>query len=62
MRYETLDKDFEVIQRLFDCYAPLPIVNETKSYKYWKEYYTSQTKEKVDMLFEKDISFLNYKF
>ena len=61
MRFENLEKDFEQIQELFDCDAPLPVTNTTE-HKHYTEHYDDITRKLVEDRFKEDIERFNYKF
>jgi len=62
MRFETLYKDFEIIQDYFKVYAPLHHVNKTLRDRDYRSYYTSETKKIVTKLVEEDLDSFKYTF
>jgi hypothetical protein len=61
MRFESLNKEFEVVQSFFDDYTPLPKINSTQHSPY-QDYYNDWSKKLVADMFYKDIKEFNYKF
>lgn len=61
LRYETLDKDFEYIQDVFNNYTSLGMHNTSKN-KNWRNLYNHKTKDKVFKTFKKDIKLYGYDF
>ena len=61
LKCETLEEDFQQIQRLFECSAPLKHVNATEHEDY-RSYYTPETQAIVAELFKEDIEAFNYTF
>lgn len=63
LRFENLDDDFKTIQEHFNCDKPLSVINDIEYDKYnWKQYYTQQTKLKVEKLYKEDIDLFGYEF
>jgi hypothetical protein len=59
MHLESLETDFKVIQDRFNCYEPLPYLNESIHDNY-KSYYTRETWDIVAQLFKDDIDAFGY--
>ena len=59
LKFETLEEDFKIIQNRLQCYEPLPIINTSKHEDYHK-YYTQETWNIINKLFEEDIYMFNY--
>ena len=59
LKFETLEEDFKIIQNRLQCYEPLPIINTSKHEDYHK-YYTQETWNIINKLFEEDIITFNY--
>ena len=57
MKFETLEEDFEYIQKRLDCFIPLPKKNTTQ-HKIYRDYYTDKSKQIVAEIFAKDIEVL----
>lgn len=65
IRYENLEEDYkEVCIHLGMPYEPLPRlkVKQRKEKKHYSEYYDEKTKNRVEKIFKKELSFFDYKF
>jgi hypothetical protein len=62
IRFENLNKDFEIIQDYLKVYAPLHHVNKTLRDRDYRSYYTSETKKIVTKLVEEDLDSFKYTF
>jgi hypothetical protein len=60
-RAETLNQEFDVIQRLINRDDPLPYIN-TSEHDDYRSYYTDAQKAKIGQAFEKDIDLYKYSF
>jgi hypothetical protein len=58
---ETLDQEFNVIQKLLSREDPLPYIN-TSEHDDYRSYYTDAQKEKIGQVFEQDIDLYKYTF
>jgi len=58
---ETLDQEFNVIQKLLRREDPLPYIN-TSDHEDYRTYYTDAQKAKIGRAFEKDIDLYKYTF
>lgn len=61
LKCENLNTEFKVIQDRLNCYIELPVVN-TSEHSDYRSYYTTEQKERVGKIFEKDIEMFGYQF
>lgn len=61
LKFETLEDDFKVIQKKFNCFEPLLSMNMTEHEDY-RTYYTQETQDIVADVFKDDIEAFNYVF
>lgn len=61
LKLENLNEEFKVIQKLFNCYEPMLIKNQS-SHKKRYEVYNENTVEMVSEIFKKDLQELKYSF
>jgi hypothetical protein len=61
LRFENLEKDFKIIQDIFQCYEPLPLENKTK-HEHYRTYYNDETRQLVAEMFKEDIEAFGYEF
>jgi hypothetical protein len=61
LRYETLEEDFKQIQDIFNNYTPLPkkLVGD---HTFYRDYYNTETKNKIAKRYEEEIDLLGYTF
>jgi hypothetical protein len=64
MKLENIDKDFQTIQKLFNCYVDLPKINQHKNSNKndYTTFYNEDLKKKVGKIFAKDIETFKYRF
>jgi hypothetical protein len=61
IRYENLNAEFAPLQKMFNCYTPLPRLRSSVHNNY-SSYYDTQTKDLVAKLFTEDIDTWEYTF
>jgi len=61
IRYENLENDFKQVQDIFNNYSPLPkrLVGD---HSFYREYYNTETKDKIAKRYEEEIDILGYTF
>jgi Sulfotransferase family len=60
-RYEDIDKAFSALSRALGATSILPRINASL-HRYYKEYYSAETRELVRQLYCRDISLFGYEF
>jgi len=61
LRFENLEKDFKIIQDIFQCYEPLGMKNKTE-HDHYRTYYNDETRQAVAEMFKEDIEAFGYEF
>lgn len=61
LRFENLEKDFQKIQKMLNCYKPLKILNRSE-HNHYRNYYNEETKNIVAEVCKKDIEAFEYTF
>lgn len=61
LRFENLEEDFKIIQDIFQCYEPLPLINKT-NHAHYRTYYNDETRQAVAEMFKDDIEAFGYEF
>jgi hypothetical protein len=61
LRFENLEKDFKIIQDIFQCYVPLTMTNKTK-HEHYRTYYNDETQQVIAEMFKEDIEAFGYEF
>lgn len=61
LKYEKLNKHFQIIQEFTNCYIPLS-KNNTSSHENYRTYYNPHLKNYIGDIFDKDIKRFNYDF
>lgn len=61
LRFENMKQNEEILQQLVGCDIPIVKLNAT-THNHYTEYYTDETRKKVEKLFALDIERWNYKF
>ena len=61
LRFENLEEDFKIIQKIFQCYEPLPLSNKTH-HDHYRTYYNDETRQAVAEMFKEDIEAFGYEF
>ena len=62
LRFESLNKDFEIVQDKVNCYKSLPFDNVSWKTDYTKHYETQKMIDIVGDYYEQDIKHFGYKF
>jgi hypothetical protein len=61
LRFENLEKDFKIIQDIFQCYEPLGMLNKI-NHDHYRTYYNDETRQAVAEMFKEDIEAFGYEF
>jgi hypothetical protein len=61
LRFEDLEEDFKIIQDIFQCYKPLPLINKSK-HEHYRAYYNDETRQIIAEMFKEDIEAFGYEF
>jgi hypothetical protein len=61
LRFENLEKDFKIIQDIFQCYEALPGQNKS-DHDHYRTYYNDETRQVVAEIFKEDIEAFGYEF
>ena len=61
LRFENLEKDFKIIQDIFQCYEPLPLKKKSNR-EHYRTYYKEETRQAVAEMFKEDIEAFGYEF
>lgn len=61
IRFESLEKDFEVVRQKLELSTFLPELNKTRHEPYWK-YYDEEAKDLVYTIYEDDLKYFGYEF
>lgn len=61
-RFETLEADFKTVCERIGVRAELPFLNASKRRRDWRSYYTSETRDLVERLFQEDLERFDYRW
>jgi len=61
LRFENIDKDFKIIQDIFQCYEPLYKPTQI-NHDHYRTYYNDETRRAVAEMFKEDIEAFGYEF